>query len=507
MARVKAKSRSGMNEVREAIRSGAQLVSALGKIPVQQPSLGEGGNGFVVAVDFFGRPGAAKIIADAPGSSKFKRFLGEYRHLVAIPPHRNVVRLYQFDLIRIRSSVVPVIFMERCKESLAALVGRQRPDPARLRRIVEDVLRGLAHVHAHGVVHRDIKPQNILLREDGTALLADFGIAWFDPSIHRRSLRTQRGDRMANFEFAAPEQLLKGGTATPATDLFAVGQLIYWMVAGEVIRGAGRRSLAQWGSEYAVFDPLVDRLVRQDPGERPQQAVDVVGILSGEEAKRKKLGRDQEILDSLDRFARRLTRVYPGARGVVHINQTPVMDRLFRELADVGRADHVIWTRGLGWGDIRSLARTLGGDWILDHTEMRVTDAWLHQPVANNDHQFVLVRSAALPPFGLRPVPNSDHDEAAWFRGRYISREQYDDGAAEIDGEVVPLNGEADIRVRHLAPRYYFIAPKFGALNTHGAERVVASIVEAMESGDSVDAALLEPLGKLPRHPISQEYA
>jgi len=93
--------------------------------------------------------------------------------------------------------------------------------------ITHQVLEGLAAAHAAGIVHRDVKPQNILFRR-GEAKLADFGVA-LDPVLDRavRAARWQAG----TLAWMAPEQV-RGEPATPATDVHAVGALLYRMLAG-----------------------------------------------------------------------------------------------------------------------------------------------------------------------------------------------------------------------------------------------------------------------------------
>jgi serine/threonine-protein kinase len=84
------------------------------------------------------------------------------------------------------------------------------------------VCEGLAAAHAAGIVHRDIKPDNVLLRTDGRIVLADFGIA---------ALTTGDGDLSGTPAYMAPEQA-RGEPATPATDVYAVGVVLYEMVTG-----------------------------------------------------------------------------------------------------------------------------------------------------------------------------------------------------------------------------------------------------------------------------------
>jgi serine/threonine protein kinase len=92
------------------------------------------------------------------------------------------------------------------------------------------VLEGVAHAHRNGIVHRDIKPANVLRREDGTAVLGDFGIALDIGSDQRLTeLREKVGPRF----YIAPE--LRDGRleeVTPASDVYSLGKLLHWMLSG-----------------------------------------------------------------------------------------------------------------------------------------------------------------------------------------------------------------------------------------------------------------------------------
>jgi serine/threonine-protein kinase len=102
-----------------------------------------------------------------------------------------------------------------------------RPADARVFAVVDDVLCGLAAVHAAGVVHRDVKPSNVLLRDNGRAQLGDFGIA---QAVDLAGI-TLPGTVVGSFGYVAPERLY-GEIATPASDVWSAGVLLYESLAG-----------------------------------------------------------------------------------------------------------------------------------------------------------------------------------------------------------------------------------------------------------------------------------
>ena len=105
---------------------------------------------------------------------------------------------------------------------------RGRYPPEEVARIGQQVCAGLAHAHAAGLVHRDVKPRNLLRAPDGTVKLADFGIARADDSTQI----TLAGTVLGTAAYLAPEQA-RGEPVTPAADVYALGVVLYELLTGK----------------------------------------------------------------------------------------------------------------------------------------------------------------------------------------------------------------------------------------------------------------------------------
>lgn len=184
--------------------------------------IGRGGMGIVyLARDvLLERPVAIKLLAPALGAREDmrRRFLREAR-LAAQCFHPNIVPIHEVaesgDLAWFVMAYVP-------GETLAERLQRVGSLPAdEVRRIGREIGWALAYAHEHGVVHRDVKPENILL-EQGTnrALIADFGIAVMDDSPH------QSGEVAGTARYMAPEQAM-GDAIDGRADLYALGVTLY----------------------------------------------------------------------------------------------------------------------------------------------------------------------------------------------------------------------------------------------------------------------------------------
>ncbi|HEV8632568.1 MAG TPA: protein kinase, partial [Thermoanaerobaculia bacterium] len=164
------------------------------------------------------------------------------------------------------------------------------------RRVVEiagEICRGLAAAHAHGIVHRDLKPENVFITRDGRVKLLDFGLAKLQPTAESAA-RTESGMVMGTVGYMSPEQA-RGGLVDVRSDLFALGAMLYEMLAGEPAfrRGTAVETLAailndeppDLGERRPDLPPALVRIVghclEKNPDERFQSAGDLAFQLAG----------------------------------------------------------------------------------------------------------------------------------------------------------------------------------------------------------------------------------
>ena len=135
--------------------------------------------------------------------------------------------------IRVQNKSRPYIVTEYLKGcTLAHLLNAMRPLPEKdALKIASLICEALEHMHDHGVVHRDLKPQNVMICCDGTIRIMDFGIARND--LARRITRLGNSTSMGTPDYMAPEQV-KGKHADKRTDIYSLGALLYEMLTGVV---------------------------------------------------------------------------------------------------------------------------------------------------------------------------------------------------------------------------------------------------------------------------------
>jgi serine/threonine protein kinase/Tfp pilus assembly protein PilF len=194
--------------------------------------LGEGGMGVVYLAERadLGSKAAIKILRDAWLSpARRERFAAEQRTLAQLN-HPSIARLFDADTL---PDGTPWFVMEYVEGMpLTAYCDTHASTITQRLRLLRDVCEAVQHAHRHAIIHRDLKPSNILVTEDGTVKLLDFGIAKQLESLEGADL-TRTGFRVMTPAYAAPEQV-RGGRLGIHTDVYSLGVVLYELLAGRL---------------------------------------------------------------------------------------------------------------------------------------------------------------------------------------------------------------------------------------------------------------------------------
>lgn len=275
--------------------------------------LGEGGAGKVfLATRSDGLEFALKALRpEVSSSDKRKRFKNEIDFL-SKNRHKNIIRVIDSGLAMYEHGSAPFYVMPRLRGTLRSLLNARLASDQVLP-LYSQILDGIEAAHLFKVTHRDIKPENVLHHPDeNRLLLADFGIAHFEEEEILTAVESKHNDRLANFLYAAPEQRVRNASVDHRADIYALGLLLNEMFTGAVPQGTGYRTIASTAQQFAYLDPLVEAMIQQQPGNRPNTI---------EEIKKELLKRENEFL-SLQRLDEKRREVVPTYRPdeVVPIN-------------------------------------------------------------------------------------------------------------------------------------------------------------------------------------------
>jgi len=218
----------------------------------------------LVAVKVLARRRFAETVA-------VRRFIKEAQTISSLH-HPNIVRIYETG----RTPELRFMAMEFFPESLKRRIqerGRLPGDEALA--IANQVATALFYAHARGFIHRDVKPDNIMFRADGTPVLLDFGIARV---LESTTQLTRSGMAMGTPRYMSPEQL-NARRADGRSDIYSLGVVLYEMLSGAppfkgsqtmtVIMKHVTEPVPRLADDLAAFQPLLDRMLAKERSKRP----------------------------------------------------------------------------------------------------------------------------------------------------------------------------------------------------------------------------------------------
>lgn len=250
--------------------------------------IGRGGMGSVykghhLSLD---RPVAIKVLnVDLSVDEKFVKFFQREARLTAKLDHPNVVQIYD---VGSQGSTYFIVMQFVDGPSLHELARGGRMDPLEAARLMRGLLHGLGFAHKKGVVHRDVKPSNIIIAKDGVPKLVDFGLA----RPMDLETRLTKGELLGTPHFVAPEQAW-GVASDFRSDLYAIGASLYWVLSGtypytgknaaEILDRVLNQPLKDLRTLNPGVPPIlwgwIQRLMQKMPEDRYQSAQDALAAL------------------------------------------------------------------------------------------------------------------------------------------------------------------------------------------------------------------------------------
>jgi len=254
--------------------------------------LGEGGFAWVFrGRELDGSPVAVKVLKPRyAGDPQFERRFRNEAEMAAQLQHPNIIRI-RFVA---RSGGYVYFGMDLCADSLAARLEREGPLPELdIVQITEDVAQGLSFAHGRGVIHRDLKPDNILLRSDGSAVISDFGIA---RALSGHVASTGVDMAIGTPQYLSPEQA-QGRPLDARVDFYALGITLFKAATGEVpFTSSDWFELARMHVEQAPpslrkrrpelsrrFERVVMKCLAKHPDDRYRDAADLLADVGGKD--------------------------------------------------------------------------------------------------------------------------------------------------------------------------------------------------------------------------------
>lgn len=227
--------------------------------------VGQGGNGRVFqATDKDGDIVAIKFLSRGLEHKRLKRFKNETFFCLS-HEHKNIVSIYDYGTAGNDYIFYVMPFYTSTLRELMKK-GIKHED---ISTIFVGLLNGLSFAHKIGAIHRDIKPENILFGGNNLVpVIADFGIAHFTEDNLKTIVETNPKEKIANFQYAAPEQRNLQGKILPQTDIYSAGLILNEMFTGEIPVASGYKKIGDVNPMYQYLDALFDEIFKQNPEDR-----------------------------------------------------------------------------------------------------------------------------------------------------------------------------------------------------------------------------------------------
>jgi serine/threonine-protein kinase PpkA len=300
---------------------------------------------------------ALKVLPVAPARDPTfrKAFLDEGK-VVARLTHPNIITLYDLghtaDGYYISMEYIPgKNLKERIREGLLL------KDSVH---VIVQLAQALGYAHQHGVVHRDIKPTNVLFRDDRSLVLTDFGVA----KLQDEGILLRSGDALIGTPGYVPPERVKGEPEDAQSDLYSLGALFYEMLlgmppyAGEDAQATALKHVHEPIPELpeilAFLQPILNRLLAKDPGERFRDAYEFVQSL--EEIVRARFVDGEDLLRKLEDQVTLLVKPTPG------LADRSVVPQGFDDTQDLGHGRPLVGARARGASRSRRWLGRLG--WV-----------------------------------------------------------------------------------------------------------------------------------------------
>ena len=271
--------------------SASRQEERIGAYRLERP-LGRGGMGevFLARDERLGRRVAIKRVRPGTSPALRERLRREARAAARLS-HPAVVQIYDI----LEDGAGDAIVLEYAEgRTLRALLADGLPSPALAVRLAREIAEGLAAAHGAGLVHRDLKAENVMVTPEGHAKILDFGLVKALEGEAAEESLTGHGTVLGTFHAMSPEQA-SGGEVDARSDLFSLGVLLYEMLAGRspflgrTPRETLKRVLLDQPPPIGALRPdlptglaaLTGRLLEKDPGARPASAREVAQALEG----------------------------------------------------------------------------------------------------------------------------------------------------------------------------------------------------------------------------------
>ncbi|MEC1525439.1 protein kinase [Neobacillus niacini] len=416
------------------------IISLLGEIS-NLKEIGQGGNGLVYGGVQNNQEVAIKFLVEDSRKSKLQRFKAEYFNINLLGDRSNIVNYINYEEMPLEDGyLVPAIIMKRYDKSLKDLRGdTSEISEETLIKLFYFLINTLDKIHQNGIIHRDIKPENILVTKGIEFILTDFGIANYNPELYTLKAKTERKDRLANYEFSAPEQANKGAVPARSMDIYAIGQVCQWYVFGATHRGTNRSRITDvfTSEEAEVIEIVINKCLYNNHEQRYQNVNQILEHIEEIKDSRRKVDPFEEMSILNDVIRATCPSV---SEGLQFVEDEKYIKRLVENINKQKFKRKLEFNTGRGDSDFSKLTYLGNKTVLFDYREVKIKGIWLYINSSYDD--LILIETEENEPFIINGketyyalIINDEH---------IVGSHHLNSGYVEIEDEVYSLK---DVKV------------------------------------------------------------
>ena len=305
-------------------------------------------------------------------------------------------------------------------------------------------------------------------------MIGDFGIAHFNPEFYDRLSKTKTGDRLANYKFSAPEQSEIGKETTYASDIFALGQIMTWLITDQTLHGINTSPII---AEYPSLDSVLKKCLEQDTKNRFQSISEMKKFIKDQkENKEKNIRKEnlrQLVWNSIYDLDKIIRKSCPEIYKIEIVEDTDIIDEFMNSFNEINTCKN-FWYMNIEGGDNYAPIWIKEGDmWVMQregcYLECKIEKIHIYKSPSIY-RNFFIIETTDLPPFAYQdkkgqiiPRENIEYcsDYAYFFDGKCIDPKEAHNGYYRDDAKVShKLNRDNSYERERILNKFAFmIAP------------------------------------------------
>ncbi|NFF40258.1 hypothetical protein FCV41_12660 [Clostridium argentinense] len=459
--------------------------------------IGQGGNGLVYKATLGVNEFAIKFLMNY-NNDKYKRFKAEYLNVnIARNKLVNSVNNIYFDELKVNENIIPYIMMEMYEKSLSQK-RREINDNFSwkdVNELMNFLFESVKSIHDSNIIHRDLKPENILIDTKGKYHIADFGIAYYNPSEFEVKGETKKGDRLANFEFSAPEQINSKNQITQAADIFSMAQIIYWFIFGHVHKGTGMKNINDKfaNNEAIALQCILSKCLQNDKENRYQSVDDVINEYNKNIKELANENKNDPFKD-MRTFSEIMRSVNPDFYGFSIIDNKFEIEELFQKISN-GDFDQPLWfNTGSSNSDLKKIEKLDNGNYSIDGMEINVIKVWGSvSDTLYND--LCIIETSVIEPY---KIDGKEYGNVAIVNNDImLPIEKLYSGFIKINNKVISTR-DVEIEERYIFDenKYILIGPEYNCVNMENNDSLIEELQHIEELNSDIILSFKKNISK-----------